>query len=105
MFRRPWLNSPGASLWVTGTTRLGRVSVEKCSPGMLSAVLVARKDLIAKQVMISGDTKSSIELSAVAGVYAEAEYGCICFRRISCVLYVFKTLHMSFKSLCLAQSC
>lgn len=63
----------GASLWVTGTTRLGRVSVEKCSPGMLSAVLVARKDLIAKQVMISGDTKSSIELSAVAGVYAEVE--------------------------------
>ena len=68
-------------MWASGTARLGIVVVEKCSPGMFSAVLVAKKDLIAKQVMIGGDTKSSIELNAVAGGYAEVDCGCKSFFR------------------------
>eukprot|EP00435_Cladocopium_sp_Y103_P024416 s231_g6.t1 len=74
----------GASLWASGAARLGKVSVIKCSPGMLSAVLVA-KDLIAKQVTIGGDSKSSIELSAVAGGYAQVE-SMVCYNTDHCDL-------------------
>ena len=55
----------------SGTARLGKVFVMKCSSGMLSAVLTAEEDLIAKEIIIGSDTKSSIEMSAVAGGYAQ----------------------------------
>ena len=39
---------------------------------MLSAVLTAEEDLIAKEIIIGSDTKSSTEMSAVvAGGYAQ----------------------------------
>ena len=56
----------------SGTARLGKVFVMNCSSGMLSAVLTAEEDLIAKEIIIGSDTKSSTEMSAVvAGGYAQ----------------------------------
>lgn len=52
----------------------------KCSSGMSSAVR-AEEDLIAKEIIIGSDTKSSIEMSAVAGGYAQVG-GVVNFRML-----------------------